>query len=236
VQLVPLAETALDVARAMAHLHQHNIVHSDLKARNVLLRSDMQDPRGFTAKVADFGLSLTIDPNSTHISNAFQVRFEAGWPAEAEQWRLVVVLKLCLKRVSGPGQQQLRYQPPAEGMLCSWYLQHCTIGFSALCPWFLCWLLPAECFLCLCPWFLPPCLCVHTPATGYDDAHGECAWGCWQGCRAYMHSGCSHKAQAHLVSRQTQLQAFQFSSLAQPLHCVSLPPPSLPLLLLPSGP
>jgi serine/threonine protein kinase len=68
-----LAETALDVARAMAHLHKHNIVHSDLKARNVLLRSDMQDPRGFTAKVADFGLSLTIDPNSTHISNAFQV-------------------------------------------------------------------------------------------------------------------------------------------------------------------
>lgn len=68
-----LAETALDVARAMTHLHKHNIVHSDLKARNVLLRSDMQDPRGFTAKVADFGLSLTIDPNSTHISNAFQV-------------------------------------------------------------------------------------------------------------------------------------------------------------------
>lgn len=57
----------------MAHLHKHNIVHSDLKARNVLLRSDAHDPRGFTAKVADFGLSLTIDPNSTHISNAFQV-------------------------------------------------------------------------------------------------------------------------------------------------------------------
>ncbi len=71
---MPLVETALDVARAMAHLHKHNIVHSDLKARNVLLRSDGQDPRGFTAKVADFGLSLTIDPNSTHISNAFQVR------------------------------------------------------------------------------------------------------------------------------------------------------------------
>jgi serine/threonine protein kinase len=70
-----LVETAIDVARAMAHLHKHNIVHSDLKARNVLLRSDAHDPRGFTAKVADFGLSLTIDPNATHISNAFQVRY-----------------------------------------------------------------------------------------------------------------------------------------------------------------
>lgn len=75
VQHMALVETAIDVARAMAHLHKHNIVHSDLKARNVLLRSDAQDPRGFTAKVADFGLSLTIDPNATHISNAFQVRF-----------------------------------------------------------------------------------------------------------------------------------------------------------------
>jgi serine/threonine protein kinase len=69
-----MIDTALDVARAMAHLHAHNILHSDLKARNVLLRSDMHDPRGFTAKVADFGLSLTIDPHSTHVSNAFQVR------------------------------------------------------------------------------------------------------------------------------------------------------------------
>jgi serine/threonine protein kinase len=72
-----LVETAIDVARAMAHLHKHNIVHSDLKARNVLLRSDAQDPRGFTAKVADFGLSLMIDPNATHISNAFQVDFHS---------------------------------------------------------------------------------------------------------------------------------------------------------------
>jgi len=69
-----LVDTALDIARAMAHLHHHNILHSDLKARNVLLRSDAADPRGFSAKVADFGLSLTIDPHATHVSNAFQVR------------------------------------------------------------------------------------------------------------------------------------------------------------------
>eukprot|EP00878_Enallax_costatus_P007009 GHUV01007345.1.p1 GENE.GHUV01007345.1~~GHUV01007345.1.p1 ORF type:complete len:1094 (+),score=299.39 GHUV01007345.1:294-3575(+) len=71
-QMTSIVDTALDVARAMVHLHTHNILHSDLKARNVLLRSDAHNPRGFVAKVADFGLSLTIDPHSTHISNAFQ--------------------------------------------------------------------------------------------------------------------------------------------------------------------
>lgn len=71
--MTSIVDTALDVARAMAHLHTHNILHSDLKARNVLLRGDAQDPRGFIAKVADFGLSLTIDPHSTHVSNAYQV-------------------------------------------------------------------------------------------------------------------------------------------------------------------
>lgn len=93
VQLLPLVETALDVARAMAHLHKHNIVHSDLKARNVLLRSDAHDPRGFTAKVADFGLSLTIDPNATHVSNAFQVG-RAG--REGVGGAAVLVLGICL--------------------------------------------------------------------------------------------------------------------------------------------
>lgn len=56
--LPAVADTALDVARAMAHLHKHNIVHSDLKARNILLRSDNQDPRGFVAKVAGVLIAL----------------------------------------------------------------------------------------------------------------------------------------------------------------------------------
>ena len=100
VQLLPLADTALDVARAMVHLHKHNVVHSDLKARNVLLRSDMQDPRGFTAKVADFGLSMTIDPSATHISNAFQVRTLRGLDSLLQLSLLCVVL-----RVSTPGRK-----------------------------------------------------------------------------------------------------------------------------------
>jgi hypothetical protein len=56
-----LVATALDVARGMQHLHALGFVHMDLKAENVLLTSCPGDPlRGFTAKVADFGLSVQL--------------------------------------------------------------------------------------------------------------------------------------------------------------------------------
>lgn len=69
-----VVDTALDIARAMVHLHSENIIHSDLKARNILLKSSGSEERGFMAKVADFGLSFRIDPAATHVSNVFQVR------------------------------------------------------------------------------------------------------------------------------------------------------------------
>jgi serine/threonine protein kinase len=47
------------------------VLHSDLKARNVLLKSDASG-RGCIAKVADFGLAQTVDCMETHVS-AFQV-------------------------------------------------------------------------------------------------------------------------------------------------------------------
>ncbi|GAX80144.1 hypothetical protein CEUSTIGMA_g7582.t1 [Chlamydomonas eustigma] len=65
-------ETALDVARGMRHLHSCNILHSDLKALNVLLQSCSNSSLGFTAKVADFGLSVKMLHSETHVSNMFQ--------------------------------------------------------------------------------------------------------------------------------------------------------------------
>ncbi len=47
-------------------------MHSDLKARNVLLKSNAMDARGWSAKVADFGLSMRIDEEDTHVSGAHQ--------------------------------------------------------------------------------------------------------------------------------------------------------------------
>ena len=60
--------TLQDVARAMQHLHASSIVHGDLKARNVLLKSEKLDSRDFVAKVADFGLANLLDPGQTHIT------------------------------------------------------------------------------------------------------------------------------------------------------------------------
>ncbi|KAG2431643.1 hypothetical protein HYH02_013220 [Chlamydomonas schloesseri] len=66
-------DNVLDVARAMLHMHSENIVHGDLKARNILLKSGASgDGRTYVAKVADFGLSLRIDPTETHVSNVYQ--------------------------------------------------------------------------------------------------------------------------------------------------------------------
>jgi serine/threonine protein kinase len=49
------------------------VLHSDLKVRNVLLKSDGSSERGCVAKVADFGLAVKLELNHTHVS-AFQVR------------------------------------------------------------------------------------------------------------------------------------------------------------------
>ncbi|KAG1661978.1 hypothetical protein FOA52_007150 [Chlamydomonas sp. UWO 241] len=57
------------VAKGMMHLHLLNIVHGDLKTRNVLLRSELSTPSGFVPKIADFGLSITLQSEQTHVSS-----------------------------------------------------------------------------------------------------------------------------------------------------------------------
>ena len=39
-------DTAIDISSAMAHLHSVNVLHSDLKARNVMLKSSTGPGRG----------------------------------------------------------------------------------------------------------------------------------------------------------------------------------------------
>ncbi|KAG2491000.1 hypothetical protein HYH03_010672 [Edaphochlamys debaryana] len=53
--------TLLDVALALRHLHAHNLIHRDVKSANVFLRSCATDPRGFTAKLGDFGFVVILN-------------------------------------------------------------------------------------------------------------------------------------------------------------------------------
>eukprot|EP00803_Ostreobium_quekettii_P002489 evm.model.scf_1485.2 EVM.evm.TU.scf_1485.2 scf_1485:17352-19850(-) len=66
-----VVKIALDTARGMAHLHQHNIVHGDLSAKNVLLKKNLREGESgmSTAKIADFGLSVKLDGGQDCISN-----------------------------------------------------------------------------------------------------------------------------------------------------------------------
>ncbi|WIA41989.1 hypothetical protein OEZ86_009290 [Tetradesmus obliquus] len=64
--------TAREVARAMEYLHSQSVLHGDLNGNNILLAGaalapDGVDRRGFTAKVADFGLSRIITPENEKI-------------------------------------------------------------------------------------------------------------------------------------------------------------------------
>ncbi|CAL8465709.1 g5245 [Coccomyxa elongata] len=63
---------AMDVAAGMRYLHSMGVVHADLKPANVLLKTAPKicsDPRGFTCKIADFGMARLLAAESTDVSS-----------------------------------------------------------------------------------------------------------------------------------------------------------------------
>ncbi|KAI8470351.1 MAG: hypothetical protein J3K34DRAFT_521472 [Monoraphidium minutum] len=60
VHVAALVEVLMDVACALQYLHSMHIVHGDVKASNVLLKSDASRPRGYVPKLADFGLAKVL--------------------------------------------------------------------------------------------------------------------------------------------------------------------------------
>ncbi|KAG2434731.1 hypothetical protein HXX76_007621 [Chlamydomonas incerta] len=69
VNLPAILPLALGIARALEHLHSKRIVHGDLNPNNVLLKRDPAEPSGYAVKVGDFGLSVMLPTDRTHLSN-----------------------------------------------------------------------------------------------------------------------------------------------------------------------
>ena len=71
-----ILDTTIDIARAMLHLHCNNVLHMDLKARNVMLTSSGTEGKGVTCKVADFGkCSLLVLEGSCAYSRPLRLPF-----------------------------------------------------------------------------------------------------------------------------------------------------------------
>ncbi|GLC56034.1 hypothetical protein PLESTB_001057400 [Pleodorina starrii] len=67
--MLVICALALELAQALAHLHSKNVIHGDLNPNNVLLKRDASSPIGFRVKMADFGLSVMVPLQKTHMSN-----------------------------------------------------------------------------------------------------------------------------------------------------------------------
>lgn len=65
--MLMVVDTCLDICRGMTYLKNRNIIHGDLKTSNVLLSGSLHEYKGFSAKVADFGLSRQLGINASHV-------------------------------------------------------------------------------------------------------------------------------------------------------------------------
>lgn len=109
--LAAVLATAREVASALAYLHSANVVHGDLSAWNVMLCSSgaaaAEGARGFVAKVADFGLSRTLEIRSKmQTANYGTVRTK-----QMPMWKVALTTpKEGVARTRGNGDRAWREQ------------------------------------------------------------------------------------------------------------------------------
>ncbi|GFR50506.1 hypothetical protein Agub_g12772, partial [Astrephomene gubernaculifera] len=76
--LGPLYTSLLEVALALRHLHSRRLVHCDVKAANVLLKSSARDPRGWSCKLSDFGCVRLLNEAGPEGRLGFRVAHPLG--------------------------------------------------------------------------------------------------------------------------------------------------------------
>ncbi|GLI59181.1 hypothetical protein VaNZ11_001013 [Volvox africanus] len=76
--------TLVEVALALRHLHSMKLVHCDVKPANVLLRSSATDPRGFTAKLTDFGFVNLAAQGEASVGGWVGAGSDQGKPGAAD--------------------------------------------------------------------------------------------------------------------------------------------------------
>ncbi|KAG2447914.1 hypothetical protein HYH02_007368 [Chlamydomonas schloesseri] len=125
--------TLLEVALALRHMHSLHLVHCDLKPQNVLLKSNPRDPRGFTAKLSDFGLAKLLAHNDegqmvieeavasgtiTHVApEVFLGKRSVGAAVDIYAFGILMFQCLCgLRLYDGMSAQQIANAVAHDGM------------------------------------------------------------------------------------------------------------------------
>jgi len=94
------ADTALHMLRAVSYLHQHRIVHRDIKLENFLYESAADDA---ALKLIDFGFAKVWDPSTLMKARCGSIAYVSpdvlkgdGYTAQCDVWSIGVVVFMLL--------------------------------------------------------------------------------------------------------------------------------------------
>jgi len=82
-----------DIASGMCYLHEKNVIHKDLGARNVFVLGDVNE---YVLKITDFGMAEVVDPSSIQVSPvkwfAPEVLEKQPFSFKSDVWSFAVTL------------------------------------------------------------------------------------------------------------------------------------------------
>lgn len=86
--------SALEIARAMRHMHSKRVIHGCLHSKHIFLQSSSADPRGFTCKASSATYSSTLK-SMTVGRRTWQRRAFISWMSLGDEPSISAVFLLC---------------------------------------------------------------------------------------------------------------------------------------------